>query len=524
MLVAASAAIVLFCLVRNHFWFYDDAFISLRYARHLAQGIGPRWNRTGAPVEGFTSPLHVLLTALLLRLGVNDFIAVRALAFSFHTALLLFCWRWTARRFGRLPAMLVACGIATSFPMLVWDIGGLEAVPFAALCTVGTLLALDYALPATRPANPRVLYLAAIVLGLASFMRMDGLVVSAAALLCVAVLARNPLPQRAPHLVIAAAIVIACVLPWEIFRIAYFHSYLPNTYFAKVYGIPLGWRIGSGLNYWKIYLKMPPYHMPLLVLIAGAQLVRRRWSALSTALCIWLALVGAYIVTTGGDHMFAARFMITLIPLTILAIVSGLVSLNAFRSTASTGIVIAVFLATSAAQFHNSILNPRFRDGAGTAGQVVGEYIAGRLPPHSAIALNVAGATPYYADEYTYIDSLGLNDYEIARRTPTPVNADSLVGHLKGDGQSVLRRHPDFLLLGPPGGDVADLTQPMFLGDREIAASPQFLQEYALCSIRLPITPQESWQLIHAGGPPAFRLTYYMRKDVHYPCWQDFAR
>ena len=46
-------------------WRYtmDDAFISFRYAKHIADGIGPVWNLAdrARPVEGFTSFLHVWL-------------------------------------------------------------------------------------------------------------------------------------------------------------------------------------------------------------------------------------------------------------------------------------------------------------------------------------------------------------------------------------------------------------------------------------------------------------------------------
>lgn len=45
----------------------DDAFISFRYAKHIANGIGPVWNLADHdnPVEGFTSFLHVWTLGLL---------------------------------------------------------------------------------------------------------------------------------------------------------------------------------------------------------------------------------------------------------------------------------------------------------------------------------------------------------------------------------------------------------------------------------------------------------------------------
>ena len=39
----------------------DDPFITLRYAANLVHGLGPVYN-PGQHVEGFTSPLHLLLS------------------------------------------------------------------------------------------------------------------------------------------------------------------------------------------------------------------------------------------------------------------------------------------------------------------------------------------------------------------------------------------------------------------------------------------------------------------------------
>ncbi|HTU56926.1 MAG TPA: hypothetical protein VMF89_00810, partial [Polyangiales bacterium] len=58
MLLAASLVLSAFLLVRaRDFWLFtlDDAYITLRYSRHLAQGFGPSWNPGAAPAEGYTT-------------------------------------------------------------------------------------------------------------------------------------------------------------------------------------------------------------------------------------------------------------------------------------------------------------------------------------------------------------------------------------------------------------------------------------------------------------------------------------
>ena len=48
-------------LGRRVFCLFDDAMISMTYARNLMEGYGLNWARFGAPVEGFTHPLWTAL-------------------------------------------------------------------------------------------------------------------------------------------------------------------------------------------------------------------------------------------------------------------------------------------------------------------------------------------------------------------------------------------------------------------------------------------------------------------------------
>jgi hypothetical protein len=76
--VKAAAAVTLlgFLLLTVWTWRFtmDDAFISFRYVKHLAEGVGPVWNLAdrAQPVEGFTSSLHVWLLGLLYALTDMD--------------------------------------------------------------------------------------------------------------------------------------------------------------------------------------------------------------------------------------------------------------------------------------------------------------------------------------------------------------------------------------------------------------------------------------------------------------------
>jgi hypothetical protein len=66
-----TAPVVAFVLIVAGLWglrmqgpfppYVDDAYIYLRFARHIAGGLGAVWNPGEPPVEGYTSPLYELL-------------------------------------------------------------------------------------------------------------------------------------------------------------------------------------------------------------------------------------------------------------------------------------------------------------------------------------------------------------------------------------------------------------------------------------------------------------------------------
>src|SRR3954469_18824636 len=77
------------------FWFVcDDAYISFRYARHLAGGHGLRFNLAEVtPVEGYSNFLWVLIAAVFEAVRIPPAIAMPLLSLGSGVALLLASWR-----------------------------------------------------------------------------------------------------------------------------------------------------------------------------------------------------------------------------------------------------------------------------------------------------------------------------------------------------------------------------------------------------------------------------------------------
>jgi hypothetical protein len=101
----------------------------------------------------------------------------------------------------------------------------------------------------------------------------------------------------------------------------------------------------------------------------------------------------------------------------------------------------------------------------------LGRWLDLHGPDDICLALNAAGAIPYFTD-YRVIDMLGLNDEHIGHNGERDFSLD--FGHQAGDGAYILDREPDVVLFG---GGVAKKPAAL-LSDRQIAADPRFEADY----------------------------------------------
>lgn len=220
----------------------DDAYVSLRYARHLALGNGLVFNAGEPPVEGYTNLLWVLWMApgTVLPLhpstwatGWGLFFGALALVNATGLATVL-CGRGSA--WALLPAAILA-------PLPVFAIAatnGLETALYVALLLGAAWAALD----GRRPA------MAGLLAGLLYLVRPEGLVAGGA---LAAFLSARRLAElhaaRAPDARLRSGVdgrgaiardaaipllaFAAVVLPYFLARSAYFGTLVPNTYAAQ---------------------------------------------------------------------------------------------------------------------------------------------------------------------------------------------------------------------------------------------------------------------------------------------------
>ena len=497
-------------------WVDDDAFISFRYARNLAEGNGLVFN-TGERVEGYSNFLWTVVMAGCHKLGFDLPSAARMLGavFSILTPLMLFfftrtklfasasgAWRGSAAETNNVEPVPIA--VALLGPLLVccsdnwaaWAVGGLENV------LSGFLVALAFLLyftatgvtsgtatgvtseTATDAARTRRLAMCAFVLCLAGmnhptnnlFMGIIGLD------LCCSVLAGR---SGRRDLVVFAVVVLVVFGPYTGWRVATYGDLLPNTYYAKV-GLTTATLQRGALYLGEILRAFPLAFIGLG--LASAMLLRQRERNESLALLVvgaWLPIV--YVLLVGGEEFPAYRSLIVLVPLmaVILQAVVYRVLLRTGAVVPGTGLgrralpsaVAAAVLVGHALPLYGNhrvrLLDDAVRLGRTGLSVAAALMLRDHLKPDTLFAHSGAGLIAYYTN-FRWIDTLGLTDHHIARTTVKDLGKFA-AGHEKGDGAYVWSRQPDYVMF--PGYPISD-PKPGSKGDRELFAIPEFHRVY----------------------------------------------
>ncbi len=306
----------LWLVLVSQFWFLcDDAYISFRYARNLAQGLGITYHPLDQPpVEGYSHLLWVLWLGLGDRLGIAPEHLAPWTSVTAGLLLLRDAARYTVR-LGLHPAATAAAVtfLATMPAFFVWSTGGLETMP-AALC--GWCLFRGLFGPARLPGT--VTALAAVALCL---LRPEGPVVVASLLLLAAVTRRwstASVPGRTTlvRLAIAAAVAVVAQL---VFRFVVYGDWVPNTVRAK--GDFAWFRAERGLDYIASFGLV----FPGVIVCAGMGWLAWRgpYRSLAVASLGLAATHVAFAVRVGGDFMPMGRFLVPTLPLLALWLALG---------------------------------------------------------------------------------------------------------------------------------------------------------------------------------------------------------
>jgi hypothetical protein len=419
-------------------WFHglrhDDAYVTFRYARNLAEGQGFVFN-PGQRVLGTTAPLFALLLAPLYALFgdavASCAVAISACAVGMQAWLLQALVRPQLPRTATVLAGAVALGLADSVSWL--------ALETHLAYTLG--LASVYCAARARPVW------AGVLLGLAFVARHDMLLWGPWVLW----LLRPGTRLAAAPRVLAPAAAIA--LAWLAFALIYFGQPLPQTLGAK---FQTSSALGYVTHYGELFSRVPGIvglPAPLrwacagLAFASGARLALGPVPALRPVLGFALSLLLAYVVlrppASQHWHLYGATLGLR------VAMVAGLCGVLELRRTGQPrgarlalglGAALCATLGVGLWQRSDSFARERWLGERHRRYEQVARYVNDHVPPGGRFMATEIGTLGYLTDRLM-VDPFGLvNATNAWPRSMRPEDYMDLVRHYR----------PELLLLDSP--------------------------------------------------------------------------
>ena len=436
----------------------DDAYISFRYSKNLAQGQGFRWNPGGEKVEGYTNFSWVLIGALgFLLLPDHLPQLMSGLGIIFLLATICIFLKMLALQFpGKLLASV--CGaffLAASGPLVLWSTSGLETMMFAMFTAAGFLQFLQYLKTGKTKYYCRV-WIFSLLLFLT---RPDG-IIFAAVMGSYLLLWQKGL-FRWERLLPFLIFYLLPFLAYNFWRISYFGNWLPNTFYAKATGAALNQLKKGGFYLFDFSLA---YLLPLVPLVFYLIVRRKRIAVAGSHFKIvsflFLGAFTMYILLVGGDYMAMYRFFVPLLPLLYLLLTGEFVRIAEFgKNTAGWLLLAAAVLITFLPSTPldrpvwggNHPYHYGCYEGYRTEQWYLNRYITigklfGRIKKSAAesIVIPAIGAVGYYSG-MNVIDYYGLTEPHIARMAKKTFG-ENFPGHEKTDIDFILSKKPNYLM------------------------------------------------------------------------------
>ncbi|MEM6295902.1 MAG: hypothetical protein AAGA54_31815 [Myxococcota bacterium] len=387
---------------RVHWFTYDDAYISFRYARNLADGLGLVYN-PGERIEGYTNFAWTVMVAAGMKVGVDPHVTAKLAGGGAAIGTLLVVYRLADRIAPLRAAPCIATWLlASSSTFSGYAMFGLETIGFVFLVMLGTWLmfreverdrgipwsGLVFALAGlTRPEAPMFLGIPMLLLGRRFFARQN---------LLRGVLFAAPL---ALHL---------------LWRHDYYGAWLPATLSAKTGN--LRQQVEAGKGYLEGWLQHAGPIVFLMLYGIAVGVVRKHRETLTLA-AVFTAICG-YVLLVGGDWMSYFRFMAPAEPYAFLLVGMTVRAIIEHRKAAPI-LALGGFLTWVGIERVDHIAEAqkkwlaeekRFWDNA--AGQAA-EWLATRGKP-GRVAIGDIGYVGYRTN-YPILDLLGLVDPVISQ-------------------------------------------------------------------------------------------------------------
>jgi len=211
------------------FWSYtvDDAYITYRYSKNLANGLGFVFNE-GERVEGYTNFLWLNILSGFYKLGADIVITSKILGAASGILVLVLTYLMVIKYYGsnNFIGLLPPIYLASTPSFVAWSVSGLETTLFTLLLTAGMLFFV------TESEKKCPFPWSAIFMVLAGMTRPEGVLlffITSLFVICRWSSDKSRVTYDI-HWFIAFFII---AIPYMTWRWSYFGYFLPNTFYAK---------------------------------------------------------------------------------------------------------------------------------------------------------------------------------------------------------------------------------------------------------------------------------------------------
>jgi len=348
--LATSAAFIIRSVIfiggQRFYVLFDDAAISLTYARNLAQGHGLVWMVGQPHVEGYSDFLWTLWMSAIEWAGPSDrmaglwVIVSAAVLLAANTYLICRITRRLAPG-SHVAAPLAGLVVALYYGLVGWSLEGMETSLVAFLYSGAALCALRVCDPnEDRTVKVRMLVGTAALLALAVLTRDDAIIMAAVVIVFIWRRAERHLRDA----LIVTVPLVAVIAGHTAFRLAYYGEPFPNTYYLKTLGIPLATRLDRG---WVVVAQNASMQLVVALLLAITYflLARRaggRAASGTGRLAGAFLAQAAYLIYVGGDSYdvtFSDRYLCVVVPFLFVLAVLGACRLGDLGAKARTPMV-----------------------------------------------------------------------------------------------------------------------------------------------------------------------------------------
>jgi hypothetical protein len=442
----------------RYFCLFDDAMVSMSYARNLTDGHGLVWNIAGEKVEGFTNPLWVFCMALfhLLTVAASKISLLIQITEGIFLVLSLFFVKKIADAVATdSPFVSFGAVLLTAFylPINFWSLQGMEVGPLILLTNIVIWKVVES--HQQQKFNGWIYPL----LGIETLLRPDLFLLFFVTGAFLAVVDKT---NRKKHILVGGTTFLLCVLIQTSLRIWYYGEILPNTYYLKLTGYPLSLRISRGFLVAAEFLVGNANWIFLLTVVF---IIRKRSPIVLFLSSIFFAQV-LYSIYVGGDAWEkwggANRYIAIGMPALFVLFTSALSEvLKKFLKTFSQQQLNFVFCSLLVAALFQLnahgllstrqflLIEPAHEDSPEKVRLALS--VKKITSSHARIAVAWAGIIPYFSDRFS-IDFLGKSDKRIAKQKAKEDTGPNRFrafypGHLKWDYQySIAELKPDVVV------------------------------------------------------------------------------